>query len=305
MLELYRLFAAHKKKVILLLIAGIILDGVIWSNLVKGLRDEEIAVHFLDVGQGDSELVVLPGGVRVLVDGGPPNGALLKNLDAILPFQTRSLDIVALSHPQLDHFGGLFGLFERYRVGALLYASRKGSGVSAETFWEAVSRSRTQLVELREGSRVCYRTSCFSVLSPPAGETGLSENDMSLALLFKGGGATLLFAGDSGGAHEEVLGRAAGLVDVLKVSHHGSRFSSDAEFLETILPRIAVIEVGKNSYGHPSPEVLERLRNVAALIFQTDQDGIISLSIKNGAISVRRSTTKGLVRRPSNALGTP
>src|SRR3989344_5226187 len=118
----------HKNKVIVFLVALVILDFFVWQRiLVSAFCDDDLKLYFLDVGQGDSEFVVLPGGVKVLIDGGPPNGRVLGALDGILSPTERYIDLVIMSHSQLDHFGGLIDVLGRYKVGAFLWNGRDGT----------------------------------------------------------------------------------------------------------------------------------------------------------------------------------
>ena len=280
---LFRIVSASFRKSLILLISAAALLVVLWTD--PG-GSNALSLHFLDVGQGDSELVVLPGGATMLIDGGPANGLLHNALGTVLPFSRRSIDVVLLSHPQTDHFGGLIEVFRRYRVGALVHSGYRGDGVAAEAFWDAVQESGTDSIAVRKGSRIRYGESSATVLSPERSNSKANANDDSVALLVQSNGASLFLAGDAGGKREEEIGTTAGFVDVLKVSHHGSKFSSTAQFLKTIQPRIAVIEVGKNGYGHPAPETMRRLADSGAVVLDTKTYGTVSLTIRNGEISI-------------------
>ncbi len=118
----------------------------------------------------------------------------------------------------------------------------------------------------------------IDVLSPtPELAQGTVMNDAAFTLKLAGKGMTALFTGDIGARVESALAPVVGAVDVLKVAHHGSKFSSTASFLDAVRPRLAVIEVGKNRYGHPTPDVLTRLAAVGARILRTDRDGTIEV----------------------------
>src|SRR3989344_4254135 len=107
-------------------------DGMLWFFVFFDRPAGGAAeLYFLDVGQGDSELIILPQGkdgrsIKILVDGGPPNGKLISDLSSILPLEDRYIDLVIMTHPQLDHFGGFIELLRRYEVGRFIGTGRKG-----------------------------------------------------------------------------------------------------------------------------------------------------------------------------------
>lgn len=243
------------------------------------------AVYFLDVGQGDSELIVLPGGVNILVDGGPPNGRALEEIGRILPFTDRYIDLVVMSHPQLDHFGGLIDIMERYRIGTFLYSGRKGEASALAELEEMINEDNIPHVILKKGDRIKYGEYVIEVLSP---EKELSDeiNDDSLVLKLDMGNSTFLFAGDIGPGAEKKLVESLGDIDVLKVAHHGSKNSSSEEFLNVARPRVSVIEVGENNYGHPDEEVIERLENIGSRIYRTDRDGTVRILPLDGVVNI-------------------
>ncbi|MEK7481998.1 MAG: MBL fold metallo-hydrolase, partial [Patescibacteria group bacterium] len=118
----------NRNHFILLAVFLIIFDFFVWSQIVFGInkQNDNLEVYFLDVGQGDSELVNLSGGVQVLIDAGPDN-KILEELSLILAPTDRYIDLVVLSHPQYDHFAGLIEIFKRYEIGAFLYNGREGT----------------------------------------------------------------------------------------------------------------------------------------------------------------------------------
>lgn len=280
---------SHKNKVIILLAVLTILDLLVFGRIIAlGATGQDLKIYFLDVGQGDSQLVLLPGGVKILIDGGPPNGRVLEQLAKILPPTSRYIDLVIMSHPQLDHFGGLIEVLRRYRVGVFLWSGREGN---VEAFFElenALQENSVGHVVLAKGDRIRYRDSYFNVLMPTLKSLQSKKvNDSSLVLELLSKQSKTLFMGDIGiNVEKELLGTYKSGVDVLKVAHHGSKFSSSANFLQAVKPKVAVIEVGRNSYGHPTRQVLDRLRNVGASIYRTDQDGTVQLVIDGKSIKV-------------------
>lgn len=264
----------------------VILDVMLWVSIFsyRGKTGEEI--YFLDVGQGDSSLVLFDDGVKLLIDGGPMNGRVEKNLEAILPAADRYIDLVMISHPQLDHFGGLLGLLNNYKIGAILTPSDEGESDAWKEFERLRKEKGIPRIFLSAGDRIIHSDAKFSILSPSSGAVK-DINDISLAGILEISGTKAFFGGDIGLKKEAELAGIYDLdVDILKVSHHGSKYSSDPEFLKEASPLISVIEVGKNSYGHPTKEALSRLGNVGSEIFRTDLAGFVKVFVENGKLQV-------------------
>lgn len=284
-----KLIEENFKKVIFYLTLFFILDILVFWQVADGASENrKLSMYFLPVGQGDSELIILPGGVKILIDGGPPDALVLKNLDRILSPRDRYLDIVALSHVQLDHFGGLIEVLKRYNVGVFLWNGIHGKTKAADELMETIRESKVLLVSLAKGDSVRYGGSDIKVLwPPPTGATKVNLNETALVLELKSNGIHALYTGDIGAKTEAAIADFVdGTIDVLKVGHHGSKFSSSVNFLEAVRPAVAAIGVGKNSYGHPTAEALKRLSDVGARIFRTDRDGLIKLETDGGALKI-------------------
>jgi competence protein ComEC len=264
-----------------LLLAALLIAVVAWLAL-RGLPEGRLHVWFLDVGQGDAVLIRTPGGRQILVDGGPSPSALAAELGAVMPFWDRSLDLVILTHPDADHSAGLIPLFDRFRVDGTLDAVAAGDPDAGA--WIGATGGVARTVAAR-GAQVRAGGALLTVLNPafPPGAAETGNND-SLVLRIDYGATSLLLTGDAESEAEERM-IAAGLplrADVLKVGHHGSGAATSREFLAAVQPRLAVISVGaENRFGHPAPELLERLAGVEVL--RTDQRGRIEL-ISDGKV---------------------
>lgn len=274
------------KKLSFLVFLLLLLDVFVWKYVVSENFDS-LEIHFLDVGQGDSALLILPGRIKVLIDGGP-DMKVIKRLEAILPFFDREIDLMVLSHAQQDHFSGLIDVAQRYRIGAFLSNGLKAESERYEFFEKQLAESRIPSIILREGDLIRYGDSQFRVLFPSLEFKGKDLNKSSLVLRFSSAGLSSLFTGDIGFAEErKILAEQDIKTDILKVAHHGSKYSSDEKFLKAASPVLAVIEAGEsNRYGHPSPEVLERLEKTGAKIFRTDKDGTISIIPEKGRLKI-------------------
>ncbi|MBI3046490.1 MAG: MBL fold metallo-hydrolase [Candidatus Harrisonbacteria bacterium] len=272
----------------------ITLDILIWVSIlfpVRRLAEKNLELYFLDVGQGDSSFIRLVGGVDLLIDGGPPNGRLEKNLEKILPIQDRYIDLVMVSHPQLDHFGGLIEVLKNYKIGAVLTSNQISKQAAWQELEKIIKEKGIRRIILAAGDKIKYQNSQLDILSPRTSDWAKDINDLSLVALLQYPyileNVRVLFTGDISGKKEKELADLYDLdVDILKVSHHGSRFSSDSAFLEEASPAVSVIEVGKNSYGHPTSQALARLANFSSQVYRTDNDGLVKLLIDGGKLRV-------------------
>jgi len=246
----------------------------------------------LDVGQGDSELVVFPGGITMMTDAGPTN-AVLGSLEKALPGK-RYIDLALITHPQLDHFNGYNFILDHYDVGAFLYNGRDDTGVAE---WialkEKIAAKHIPFITLGAGDSVRYKNNEVDILSPDGAFAESAElNDTGLVEMIKTEHFRALFTADIGFNIEDWL--TANIkdlhADVLKVPHHGSKYSSGDAFLRAVGPSVAAIEVGaKNVYGHPGAATLARLASSThAEVFRTDQNGTVEVFYENGKLKVMR-----------------
>lgn len=235
-------------------------------------------VDFLDVGQGDSIFIQTYQGNQIVIDGGPTD-KVLSQLGKVMPFSDRSLDLLILTHPDLDHVSGLIDALKHFKVEKVLF-----TGVAADTgafrqFLAELENEKAEKIYAKAGQRIWLDDSTvFDVYYPPSGiaDTKLATNDTSIIGKLSFGQTSILFTGDVTSKIEDSLIAPYNLdSDMLKVAHHGSRFSTSASFLQEVTPNFAVIQVGKNSYGHPTEEVLTRLKTANAYVLRNDQQGLI------------------------------
>ncbi|MCX6816268.1 MAG: MBL fold metallo-hydrolase [Candidatus Beckwithbacteria bacterium] len=212
--------------------------------LIGQWPDNQLHLIFCNVGQGDTILMEYQD-KQVLVDTGPDN-SVLTCLGRNMPFWDRHLEAVMITHNQKDHTGGLAEIKKRYQV--------------------------SEITGLQVGDELTVGEIKLRLL---AGIQGSDKNTEGLVFLGSFGEFDWLLTADITEKEETGLLDKLKEVTVLKVAHHGSKYSSSQEFLETIKPQLAVISVGKNSYGHPTPEVLQRLGDIGAEIRRTDKNGQI------------------------------
>ena len=259
-------------------VAGILL----WS-LALTQPDGRLHVTFLDIGQGDGILIQTPSGRQVLVDGGNSPQLLLSELGAAMPFWDRSLDLLVMTHPDLDHMGAQAAVVERYRVGMALASGNFREHEDARPWQEAMTDHGIPIQEEQRGGWIDLGDGvALWVLWPPREEEldrlNLEEddkNERSLVLKLVYGQFSVLLTGDAGLPSEAAMlaDRAPVASHVLKVGHHGSLSSTSAAFVQGVRSSVAVIQVGENRYGHPREEVLERLQG--QWLLRNDQHGRI------------------------------
>ncbi|MGH8248286.1 MAG: DNA internalization-related competence protein ComEC/Rec2, partial [Gammaproteobacteria bacterium] len=241
-----------------------------------------LSVAVLDVGQGDAILIETPSGQHVLVDGGPSPDAIKAALGRNLAFYERRIDLIVLTHPQADHVNGLTSVLDQYSIGAVLARPGAADGEPYEAWTESLSRHEITLIAALRGQTVDLGDGAeISVIGPttlPPNKTS-NPNDASIVLRLTMGEFSMLLAGDiEREAEEELLASGTNLYStVLKIAHHGSRTSSTAPFVARVQPSIDIISVGaENPFGHPAPDVLDRLEN--DLILRTDEHGDITIT---------------------------
>lgn len=192
-----------------------------------------------------------------------------------------ALDCVVVTHNDSDHIGGMATVAENMEIGAA-YLSTTQESAPLAAFLKAAGD--TPVFTLQSGDEIRFGGVRLRVLWPRE-ETG--GNEGSLVLLLEYDGRRMLFTGDIGEEEEEQL--LAGLcdVDVLKVAHHGSKYSTTQAFLEAVRPEVALISAGRgNSYGFPAPETLERLKEAGAETYVTAESGAISVVVRQGELFV-------------------
>ncbi|OGY59043.1 MAG: hypothetical protein A3H06_00325 [Candidatus Colwellbacteria bacterium RIFCSPLOWO2_12_FULL_44_13] len=276
---------SKKEKILLtLLIAA---NLFVWINIAGERKVEALNLYFLDVGQGDSSLAILPGNVKILTDGGPDKSVLYE-LAEVLSTTDRYIDIIAVTHAQKDHFYGLIDVLKRYKVGTILWSGRDGEIESWNEFKRIAKEKNVPMIIIDEADQVKYKESTLTILSPDVRLLNNKEiNESSLVTFLESEGVKILGTGDIGTDTEKYLTKKYDLdIDILKVPHHGSKYSSSKEFLSEATPALSVIQVGKNSYGHPTKDALSRLANIAASVYRNDKNGRIHLEIENRVIKI-------------------
>ncbi len=280
-----------------LLVPAAFAASLVWSQALT--NDDRLHVMFFDVGQGDAIFIETPGGRQVVVDGGSNPLLMTRLLGERMRFNDRHIDIVAATHPNSDHIGGLAQVLERYDVGAVLERRIEYDSGAYEAWARLVDAEEAKgarVIEASAGQVITLDGDVrIEVLGPPPTLLGGTESDAdnaSLVLRLVYGEVSILLTGDIfSDAERALLASGAALdSDVLKVPHHGSESSSTRDFLSAVSPATAVISVGEgNSYGHPHVNVVERLREYVddGMLFQTAERGTVEFISDGETLWVR------------------
>jgi competence protein ComEC len=251
-----------------------------------------LEITVLDVGQGDSIFAALPDGRTMLIDGGGQAGAenfggyhtgIDVGEQVVSPYLwsrgIKRIDIVALTHAHHDHIDGLHAVFDNFSVGQL-WLGRDEATVPFEALLQQARHDGATIVREVAGNSIELGGVNGRVLWPQdAFRVAAANNNNSLVLRLTDGNRNFMLSGDIEKKVEGALlsERAPLQADFLKVPHHGSKTSSTEAFLEAVQPKLAVISVGEsNSFGHPSPEVLDRYRSLGVHAYRTDRDGAVT-----------------------------
>lgn len=276
--------------------AGVV---VLWASLVGqslpgslGDTGSHLTLHFLDVGQGDGAVLRTPAGHWVLIDAGPTSDRGNAGRRVVVPFLlrhgARDLTVAFVSHAHADHLGGVPSVLERFRAGIVVEPGEPVADPLYHGFLDELATEAIPWHRGRRGDRFVLDSVQFTILHPDRDWSGWGEdiNEDSIVLLVEYGSFQALFAGDAGFPAERELRNRTRPVDLLKVGHHGSRGSTGAEWLDSLRPLAAVVSVGQNSYGHPAPETLERLRRHRIAVWRTDRDGSVTVTTDGRMMTV-------------------
>ena len=270
-------------KFIIILITLTIIIFSILNTIPKDLK-----IYFIDVGQGDSTLVITPTNKKILIDsGGAETGSFDVGKSTLFPYLLdrgiTTLDYICISHFDSDHCDGFKYLLENMKIKNIILSKQYESTSNFKEIMEIVANKKVNIIKVEAGEILRIDNFVkFKIFSP---EEKLIDdiNDNSIVMKLEYNNFSCLFTGDISQVIEEKLVEEYGNAlksTVLKVGHHGSKTSSAEQFINTVKPKIALIGVGKNNkFGHPNKNVLERLQNINCKIYRTDLNGEIILKI--------------------------
>lgn len=262
----------------------------VWSWTYRPTLHPGCTFRAFSIGQGDALYIRTSDGQDILIDGGPDD-RIVQHLSHVLPPGDRDIELMVLTHPHADHVNGLVAVTQRFIVRQALLTDVRFAQSAYHAWLEELDRDQVREHVAVAGQRYVVGTATLDVLWPGqdlshvaidhdhASEGG-GVNDSSIVLKLTCDGSQAVLMGDASSDIEQRIldGGADVRADLLKVGHHGSRFSSSPTFLASVNPRWAVISVGVNNvYHHPHPTTLLHLERTRATILRTDQQGNIVL----------------------------
>ena len=247
------------------------------------LPDNKAHAHILNVGQGDSILLVSPSGKQVVIDGGPDLSAL-EGIGRFMSFFDRNIELLVLTHPDLDHITALPAMIERYRIHVILLSGILTAQPQYRRLLSEASGRKIPVIIADPAMDIDLGDGLvLDILWPPKGTFGTvpeKTNDTSIVLRAISASGSILLTGDIEEAAEHAILKTGADIHstILKLAHHGSRTSTSTGFLLAVQPDLAVVSAGRdNHYGHPHPSIVERLRHRNISVRRTDLEGDISL----------------------------
>lgn len=262
-----------------------LLHGTAAEAAVKTMK-----VHFINVGQGDATYIKMPGGEDVLIDGGRQGQG-----DEVIAYLKKQkvddIEVLIATHPDADHIGGMDEVLKAYKVESV-YAPKVVHTTDAyKNFLKAVKAEKRTIKTAKAGVTLSSLKSVKAKFVGPVKTYGKNLNDWSAVLHITHHKNKFLFTGDAEKASEADMLKTKQTLgaQVIKVGHHGAKTSSNTNFLKVVKPKFAVISVGKNAYGHPTKDVLSRLKAAKASVYRTDQKGNIVFTSTGTKITVTTS----------------
>ena len=259
---------------------------------------DELQVHILNVGQGDSILIVAPGGKTALIDAGNPgNGKVV--LDAMKRYGLNEINLFVATHAHADHIGAADEVLKATKVSTVLDSKVPNTTKNYEDFLAAIQQTGAQYVAASPGQTFNLGgNAILTVLAPiqpfftkdQLRSGGNEPNANSVVMRLDYGDFSMLLTGDAEAQTEQrMLNSGANITaKILKVGHHGSKYASSEEFLRRGKFEVAIISNGPdNRYGHPSQEVLDRLKSLSIKLYRTDLQGEITITSKGKGYEIK------------------
>ena len=264
----------------------------------------DLKINFVDVGQGDSTFIITPKNETILIDGGGSNtGSFDVGENTLLPYVLdkgyNKIDLMIISHFDSDHVGGLLTILEEIKVEKVLIAKQEEQSENYKRFLNIVKEKNIPVIVGKRGDKINIEKDLYLDILFPESEQ-IEENvinNNSLVFNMHYNNFSMLFTGDIEEIAEkriiEITNKSRLKADIIKIPHHGSKTSSTRELLERVLPKIALIGVGKdNLFGHPSSETIDKLDELEIKTYRTDINGEIMINVNKSGIRRIRTIYK-------------
>lgn len=245
-------------------IIAIIFLIISFSTMLARVINPTLKIYFIDVGQGDSTLIITPKGKKILIDGGEGKNEIL--LPYLLDRGINKIDYIIISHFDSDHCNGLIEVMEKIKVGKVLVSKQPEESEEYRNILEIIKRKNIEACVVKAQDRITIEKDLYINIQNPAGKLefkDLNNNAIVAKLIYKN--FSMLFTGDIEKAEENIAQKYKNNLKstILKVAHHGSKTSTNEEFLKYVEPQIALIGVGENNkFGHPNQQIIEKLKNI-------------------------------------------
>ena len=277
----------NKVKIIgsIVILAIILVVGFIGKN--KPTENQYVSVHFIDVWQGDCQLIELPEGRTMLIDAGD-NGTEDVIIEYIDELGIKKIDYLLATHPHADHIGGMAEIISHFDIGEIFMPRVQNNTRTFEDMLEEIDKKGLTISSAYEGKVIFeYSGVKAEILSPKKDKTYEEMNNYSAVVKLTAGEKSFLFMGDAEKEIESEILNYDIKADCLKVGHHGSSTSSGLEFLKKVSPEYAVISCGvDNDYGHPHKETMNSLEKVAKKVLRTDKSGTIIIRCDGSKLDI-------------------
>ncbi len=296
MLHIHKIIKKHVLFLIVLILFLSLAPNAAFSDSTDLKTNSKLAVHFIDVGQGDFIFIVFPGGKNMLIDTGSPSAGP-KAVQHLKSMGIKKIDHLVLTHAHDDHIGGIFNIMSEFEV--INFYDNGFGKFKSDLYRDYIKLVRNDLSKyniLQAGESFLFGNIRIEVLNPLLPPTGDLNNDsIVLRLIYRD--IKILLAGDLGQLGERrLLNLGTELTSqILKPGHHGENDASSDDFLKSVNPETAIISVGRvNKYARPHREILNRLKQIGAKIYRTDLSGNIILKTdgKTYTIKTEKVTTQ-------------
>ncbi|WP_054950680.1 ComEC/Rec2 family competence protein [Numidum massiliense] len=261
---------------------------------VYAAKQKKMHVHFIDVGQGDSTLIKFPSGKTMLIDGGSKGKGKIV-LSKLKKFKVKQIDILVATHPDAQHIGGLIPVLQSKTKVKKVYAPKVSHTTKTyKDFLRAVKKKKLKIATAKAGVKLNVgKGATATIVAPVKSYSKKDLNNWGTVIRVKHGKNTFLFTGDAETKSEKDMVKSVKKrpisATVLKVAHHGSKYSTSTAFLKKVKPKYAVISVAKkNAYKHPTKETLSRLKKAKVKkIYRTDQHRTITATSNGKTVSFK------------------